>query len=96
MEKFLVLLAWITTCVSFFNAMLFFSFFGLIIRSQKKDYSFLKWLTLCISLNQLWFGICRVMILTGIIKGQAAQGYFSPAFFIITFFGIYLYSQFEK
>lgn len=95
MNNILVAIAWCTTAIAFINGSLFLYLYLLLRRAGgEQKLSFLNVLTLCIALNQFWFSGCRLAIMTGIIKGNAAQAYFSPAFFLITVFGIYLTYKF--
>uniref|UniRef100_A0A6H1ZKR4 Uncharacterized protein n=2 Tax=viral metagenome TaxID=1070528 RepID=A0A6H1ZKR4_9ZZZZ len=97
MDNLLVNIAWITTGLALFNGVFLIYFFSILNKVKNQPgLNFFKVLVLGISLNQFWFAICRTLLMTGIIKGNPAQAFFSPAFLIITVFIIILYKQFKK
>lgn len=97
MNDFLIIIAWCTTGVALFNGAFLIYFFSILNKiKDQQGLNFFKILILGISLNQFWFAICRTLLMTGIIKGNPAQAFFSPAFLIITIFIVILYKQFKK
>ena len=96
-NDFLIILAWFTTGLASFNGLFLIYFWNILNKiKDQAGLKFFKVLVLGIALNQFWFAICRTLLMTGIIKGNPAQAFFSPAFLIITIFILVLYKQFKK
>ena len=91
-------LAWFTTGLAFFNAILFTKLFvdaHRVVGLEKTGKFFIEALLLCISFSQYWLGIIRLLLECNLIGQNQLLSYNFPGFLVVTLFGLYLMHKFN-
>lgn len=96
---FTTVLAWITTILAFFNAMLFTKLFidaHNVENLEKTGKFFIEVLLLCIAFTQYWFGMIRLLLGLNFIGPTQLLSYNFPGFLVVTFFGLFIWHKFHQ
>jgi len=91
-------LAWFTTGLAFFNAILFTKLFvdaHRVAGLEKTGKFFIEVLLLCITFTQYWFGVIRLLLGLNFLEPTQLLSYNFPGFLVVTLFGIYIWRKFH-